>query len=181
MYRLNPEDHPRPGIHGVLNDFDLVSDENKLPGPHASMQRTGTRPFLANDLLRDTPVRHLYRHDLESFLHVLRWIGSRFNGPDREDTTVLKRWLTCEKEDLIGNRIVVDQLAFTPHYRSLVSTYMALNSIFSQGQMKMSLLAGEFATDSEEYQAQNRTLCDSVTFESFMAALEGGGSSDGTV
>ncbi|TCD71759.1 hypothetical protein EIP91_005525 [Steccherinum ochraceum] len=66
-------------IVGVLNDFDLVSRvvsvENQEP---SSKHRTGTKPFMAMDLLSEKPPLHIYRHDLESLLYVMLWHTHRF-------------------------------------------------------------------------------------------------------
>ncbi|KAG2107426.1 uncharacterized protein F5147DRAFT_653300 [Suillus discolor] len=55
---------------GVLNDYDLFSLADE-PGPRGN-ERTGTVPFMALDLLtkdgQQGKVKHLYRHDLESFM-----------------------------------------------------------------------------------------------------------------
>ncbi|KAF9245420.1 hypothetical protein BU15DRAFT_71172 [Melanogaster broomeanus] len=65
-YRFNGK------VIGVLNDYDLVSltsSENPL-----GYERTGTILFMAIDLLnansRDGETKHLYRHDMESFIWV---------------------------------------------------------------------------------------------------------------
>jgi len=64
-------------LMGVLNDYDLSSLAS-AQGP----ERTGTVPFMALDLL--TPkgqggeIKHLYRHDLESFIWVLVWVCLRY-------------------------------------------------------------------------------------------------------
>ncbi|KAJ7795014.1 hypothetical protein B0H14DRAFT_116794 [Mycena olivaceomarginata] len=55
-------------LYGVLNDFDLAAFHDGSV-PSTSKQRTGTKPFMARDLLEHPPPRHLYRHDLESFLY----------------------------------------------------------------------------------------------------------------
>ncbi|KAG1888135.1 hypothetical protein F4604DRAFT_1080581 [Suillus subluteus] len=58
---------------GVLNDYDLSSLADDQ-GPRGN-ERTGTVPFMALDLLsakaQRGEVKHLYRHDLESFMWVL--------------------------------------------------------------------------------------------------------------
>ncbi|KAF9236277.1 hypothetical protein BU15DRAFT_77121 [Melanogaster broomeanus] len=69
-YRLNGK------VIGVLNDYDLASlKTSKNP---LGYERTGTIPFMAIDLLvansRDGTVKHLYRHDMESFIWVFIWI-----------------------------------------------------------------------------------------------------------
>jgi hypothetical protein len=66
---------------GVLNDYDLSSLANE-PGPRGN-ERTGTVPFMARDLLTEEgqrgEIKHLYRHDLESFIWCFAWISLRYN------------------------------------------------------------------------------------------------------
>jgi serine/threonine protein kinase len=65
---------------GVLNDYDLSSLAN-VQGPQGN-ERTGTVPFMARELLTEEgqrgKVKHLYRHDLESFMWVFVWICLRY-------------------------------------------------------------------------------------------------------
>ncbi|KAG1775864.1 hypothetical protein EV702DRAFT_1198772 [Suillus placidus] len=65
---------------GVLIDYDLSSLAN-IVGPQGN-ERTGTVPFMALDLLtaqaQRGEVKHLYRHDLESFMWVFAWIFLRY-------------------------------------------------------------------------------------------------------
>jgi hypothetical protein len=67
-------------LMGVLNDYDLSSLAS-AQGPQGN-ERTGTVPFMALDLL--TPegqggeIKHVYRHDLESFIWVLVWVCFRY-------------------------------------------------------------------------------------------------------
>ncbi|KAG1816325.1 uncharacterized protein BJ212DRAFT_1480776 [Suillus subaureus] len=65
---------------GVLNDYDLSSLAN-VQGPQGN-ERTGTVPFMALDLLTEEgqrgEVKHLYRHDLESFMWCFAWISLRY-------------------------------------------------------------------------------------------------------
>ena len=64
-------------VFTVLNDFDLaVSVDIKSM---SSKHRTGTKPFVAIDLLGPDPTVHMYCHDLESMFYVLVWITSRFH------------------------------------------------------------------------------------------------------
>jgi serine/threonine protein kinase len=64
-------------IYAVLNDFDLAvsADVKSMSSKH----RTGTKPFMAIDLIHPDPTVHMYRHDLESMFYVLVWINSRFH------------------------------------------------------------------------------------------------------
>ena len=71
-------------IYGVLNDLDLAVDADVKSA--SSKQRTGTKPFMAIDLLRHDPPVHMYCHDLESMFYVVVWITSRFhNGEEISD------------------------------------------------------------------------------------------------
>ncbi|RDB14858.1 hypothetical protein Hypma_016351 [Hypsizygus marmoreus] len=73
----------------VLNDFDLATLRN--PGTGANLQHCGTVQFMAIDLLRSgNKIRHLYRHDLESFIWVLIWVV--FNGTERYHQDVNEHW-----------------------------------------------------------------------------------------
>ena len=76
--------------YGVLNDFDLAVDADVKSA--SSKQRTGTRPFMAIDLLRDDPSVHMYRHDLESMFYVLVWITSRFHNGTEITDPPLQEW-----------------------------------------------------------------------------------------
>ncbi|TAQ83209.1 hypothetical protein B7494_g8467 [Chlorociboria aeruginascens] len=70
------EDDPK----GLLIDLDLARGvKNRLERPRG---RTGTMEFMAIGALRGET--HSYRHDLESFLYVLIWVGLRY-GHDTED------------------------------------------------------------------------------------------------
>ncbi|KAG2149131.1 uncharacterized protein EDB93DRAFT_1337101 [Suillus bovinus] len=67
---------------GVLNDYDLSSLADD-PGPRGN-ERTGTVPFMALELLSEQgqrgEVKHLYRHDLESFMWCFAWISLRYEN-----------------------------------------------------------------------------------------------------
>jgi hypothetical protein len=54
-------------------DFDLSSWKAALKGHYTmtSQQRTGTLPYMAQELLVGTSRTHLYRHDLESLFYVM--------------------------------------------------------------------------------------------------------------
>ena len=92
-------------IYAVLNDFDLaVSADVKIT---LSKQCTGTKPFMAIDLLQPDPPVHMYRHDLESLFYVLVCTMSRFHNRDEialpplqelvdnDGVTVTKKKLLC--------------------------------------------------------------------------------------
>ncbi|KAG2124891.1 hypothetical protein DEU56DRAFT_589387 [Suillus clintonianus] len=65
---------------GISNDYDFSSLADDL-GPRGN-ERTGTVPFMAIDFLTEEgqrgEVKHLYRHDLESFMWVFIWVCLRY-------------------------------------------------------------------------------------------------------
>ncbi|THH29943.1 hypothetical protein EUX98_g4233 [Antrodiella citrinella] len=74
--------HVKDGVlKGVLNDFDMASVglfRDALQGTPSS--GTGTRLFMAIELLGSPPSPHYYRHDLESLMYVMLWHASRYIG-----------------------------------------------------------------------------------------------------
>ncbi|KAJ7614203.1 hypothetical protein DFH06DRAFT_1484423 [Mycena polygramma] len=69
-------------VYGVLNDYDLAEFYKPEPQPPSSKQRTGTKPYMAIDLLVRNPPKHQYRHDLESFLYVLVFLTCEIGRSD---------------------------------------------------------------------------------------------------
>ncbi|KAF8421855.1 hypothetical protein EV426DRAFT_608215 [Tirmania nivea] len=63
-----PRDTP---LRGCLIDLDYAIEASAQPS--GALDRTGTYPFIAIQILRGQE-RHRYRHDLESFLYVLLWV-----------------------------------------------------------------------------------------------------------
>ncbi len=64
-------------VCGVLNDFDLSS---LLPLVDvSSLHCTGTPPYMAHDLLKESDIGHLYRHDLEALFYVSLMLCCRYH------------------------------------------------------------------------------------------------------
>jgi hypothetical protein len=67
---------------GVLNNYDLSS--LAIAQDPQGNKCTGTVPFMALDLLSKQgqrgEIKHLYRHDLESFMWVLAWVCLHYKG-----------------------------------------------------------------------------------------------------
>ncbi|KAF8422175.1 hypothetical protein EV426DRAFT_513499, partial [Tirmania nivea] len=63
-----PRDTP---LRGCLIDLDYAIEASTQPS--SALDRTGTYPFMAIQILLGQE-RHRYRHDLESFLYVLLWV-----------------------------------------------------------------------------------------------------------
>jgi len=78
MFRIiktqrNAEGETEYKVYGVLTDYDLSSWVASLKNNYAktSQQRTGTPPYMAQELLRGTNDIHLYRHDIESLFYIM--------------------------------------------------------------------------------------------------------------
>ncbi|KAG1893856.1 uncharacterized protein F5891DRAFT_1116491 [Suillus fuscotomentosus] len=118
---------------GVLNDYDLSSLANAV-GPQGN-ERTGTVPFMALDLLtkegQQGKVKHLYRHDLESFMWVFAWICFRYKqGVLLRRSRPLDEWATS---DAIACR--VEKSDFLMNF----SNYLPTNLKTSQSAIDLSL------------------------------------------
>jgi len=86
--------------YGVLNDFDLSTIMN--PGDRnpnrQGLERTGTLPFMAVELLEDEgfdgKVPRRYDHELESFCWVLVWVSRCvLGGQESVRPPILGEWL----------------------------------------------------------------------------------------
>ena len=78
MYRL-VEEEGKPKVYGVLTDYDLSSWTNSMKQDYTrtSQQRTGTPPYMAQELLKGESPVHLYRHDVESLFYVMLLMAAR--------------------------------------------------------------------------------------------------------
>ncbi|KAJ8482337.1 hypothetical protein ONZ45_g14989 [Pleurotus djamor] len=92
-------------LYGVLNDFDLAimtAQANKGP---SSKQRTGTRPFMAIELLeKSPPPPHIHRHDLESCFYLLL---------DLSSGRLATSWATKGVEDLVNAKVAIGYSAMS--------------------------------------------------------------------
>jgi hypothetical protein len=88
-------------VYGVLNDFDLGKD---LSQP-TSKQRTGTKPFMACDLLvLDNPPAHVYRFDLESLFYVMVFAVYHYHDKKEIDGPPYKLWEELGTEALLEKK-----------------------------------------------------------------------------
>jgi len=76
---MNAEGEPEQKVYGVLTDYDLSSWRKDLGTDYTrtSQQRTGTPPYMAQELLKGTDTAHLYRHDVESLFYIMLMMGGR--------------------------------------------------------------------------------------------------------
>ncbi|KAI0055911.1 hypothetical protein BV25DRAFT_1894866 [Artomyces pyxidatus] len=107
MVRVTDSDVPggKPIISGVMNDWDLANIRDT--SQHTGLERTGTLPFQALELLTHKywqgEIERLYRHDLEALIWVLPWVFLRMNGENTIENPPLEEWQTndyrtCYKE-----------------------------------------------------------------------------------
>ena len=75
----NDAGEPVNKVYGVLTDYDLSSWTAKMNSNYVktSQHRTGTPPYMAQELLKGTSSVHLYRHDVESLFYIMLLTGVR--------------------------------------------------------------------------------------------------------
>lgn len=154
-------------LYGVLNNFDLAVFHEREERS-TSKQRTGTKPYMATDLLVANPPKHLYRHDLESFLYVLVFLTC-----DTRSST-LGKWeelgtdaLAAAKDSAISN------VGFPPQKPSLLkfdAWTRNLHKMFATGIFARSIHALTVGRAPVEF--DNKTLGNNVTFDTFAEALQ---------
>ncbi|KAJ7212510.1 hypothetical protein GGX14DRAFT_620653 [Mycena pura] len=160
-------------VYGVLNDFDLaiqLNDERRS----TSKQRTGTKPYMAIDLLVPQPPSHLYRHDLESFLYVLVFLTCKIEG------SLLANWKDLAMDSLSDlKHVAIAKSGFPPtrdHFRQFLLWIVGLCELFGAGfsnlrrhnnSVKIAELTGNAPSNFEV-----ETLGGAVDFDKFKAVLE---------
>lgn len=59
----------------------MIFEEDRTLPAASSKHRTATPPFMAHELVDSRGfVRHLYRHELESFLYIMVWTAVSYEG-----------------------------------------------------------------------------------------------------
>jgi len=85
-------------IRGYLIDFDLASLAER---ESENLDRTGTMPFMALELLdsvaRKAPIIHAYEHDAEAVCWVVLWLGVQYEGGKRV-THSFQEWESVSAE-----------------------------------------------------------------------------------
>ncbi|KAJ6586748.1 hypothetical protein B0H10DRAFT_2442670 [Mycena sp. CBHHK59/15] len=160
-------------VYGVLNDFDLALRLNDEP-PSTSKQRTGTKSYMAIDLLVPEPPYHLYRHDLESFLYVLVFLTCQIEG------STLADWEHLAMEDLRDKKnTAITQSTFPPtkdHFQRFRLWILAISRLFRTGFNNRGSHKGDAEvaalTGGAPPSFHDVTLGGSVTFDMFAAILE---------
>ncbi|KAJ7882819.1 hypothetical protein B0H14DRAFT_1458935 [Mycena olivaceomarginata] len=158
-------------LYGVLNDLDLAIqyDEVRLS---TSKQRTGTKPYMARDLLVANPPKHLYRHDLESFLYVLAFLTCDNSSLAKWESLGMEQLRKEKHEALTGDGFPPQQ----PSFQGFLVWITYLGELFNEGLGKRKKHQGALRLarmmGTPEPTFDDDTLGGSVTFETFSAVLE---------
>ncbi|KAI0055907.1 hypothetical protein BV25DRAFT_1921449 [Artomyces pyxidatus] len=108
MVRVTRAPDGAEAVSGVMNDWDLAN----LRGisQHTGLERTGTLPFQALELLTDEywrgEVERLYRHDLEALIWVLPWVFLRMKGERTVKNPPLEAWQTSKYRTCYVKKLV---------------------------------------------------------------------------
>ena len=90
---INAKGQQERKVYGVLTDYDLSSWTEHLKGDYTrtSQQRTGTPPYMAQELLEPKCTNHLYRHDVESLFYVMLLMCGRHTFSNAKDEEATRR------------------------------------------------------------------------------------------
>ena len=169
--------------HGILNDFDMASMRKKDGTIDSDKDRhhhlTGTRPFMALDLLETPsatePTFHLYRHDLESFFYILVWAATRYKFSTGAMIAVreLDKWSGEEALDAkLGFYYKMGMTQWKaqyclPEFSGLWDVWVVpLFRIFRDARVEAISAVEQNQTDYDLSTYNGR-----ITFETFMAAI----------
>jgi serine/threonine protein kinase len=163
-------------VYAVLNDLDLaVSADVKST---SSKHRTGTKPFMAIDLIHPDPTIHMYRHDLESIFYVLVWITSRFHDGQEIADPPLQEW--ADNDDLL---LVEKKRSFflsmpprTKQFESFGRWVVSMQTMFRDGFSSKTQYLAELSVAESQAQRlahfDDETLSNLITFDRFQAVLD---------
>ncbi|KAF8877712.1 hypothetical protein BD779DRAFT_1803889 [Infundibulicybe gibba] len=167
MYR---RDH-NGKIYGVLNDYDLARC-GRPTGPR-SMQKTGTKQFMAVDLLDPDesclPI-HLYRHDLESLFYVILFHLCKHSKEGERSVPFLEAWLEIPQYQLFHvkmvffNKAKISLPSVQKDFAPINGWITELYWMFRRGYASRTMSARLESFD-------DTTLGGHVTFEQFTAIL----------
>ncbi|KAF9477562.1 hypothetical protein BDN70DRAFT_881047 [Pholiota conissans] len=115
-------------INGVLRDYDLSLFCNISKDRSNSLQRTGTKSYVAIDLLKENPISHFYRHDLESLFYGVVILTSRYHDGREIDNAPYADWFTLGSKYLKSQKISLisgpqEEVMLTPSFEKLVRPY----------------------------------------------------------
>ena len=165
-------------IFGVLNDYDLaIFKSNTSP---SSKNRTGTKPFMAIDLLGQNPDVHRYRHDLESMFYVIVFVTTRYHDGKEIADPPLQKWLDFSQDLLKDAKVsfIHDTLPpTTPSYTGFDDWTDEMRKMLSHARTARTDYLGrarraEHAGNTLPPVFDLETLGGYVSFETFRAILD---------
>jgi hypothetical protein len=147
-------------VHGVLNDYDLASfEQDKDKGP-TSDHRTGTKPFMAFDLLNERwKGGHYYRHDLESLFYIILCFACRYRCPGvpARDPRSYENWFTDSEESVYSakNSLIHDttfsSFPVQPHFKDFTPWLNRVYGMLNVGhRQRPSLFLLELGEETNE-------------------------------
>jgi serine/threonine protein kinase len=149
-------------VYGVLNDFDLSSRLSSI-SEVTSLQRTGTKPYMAHELLdKNWDKGHLYRHDLESLFYVMVIFCSDY---DKQESKLVKlknsqyqRWFSSTNAD-----VQLFKRAWLPHVEAEIQTTSVFSgfNVFYLSRLRKYVAAGhnakhQFLTDWKDFEEERQ-------------------------
>ncbi|KAL5524083.1 hypothetical protein ACEPAG_8256 [Sanghuangporus baumii] len=169
-------------VQGVLIDFDLAS-VGKPGGEGHHGRRTGTRRFMAIDLLEKETPPHLERFDWESLFYVICWIGTHYSNGTEIQTTALETWDADDDEtlSLVKHSVLAGLkpnlgILFTDFYKPLFSLWIQdMQSMFRAANLektKFEIAKAANPDPEEDTLVFHETLGNHVTWDKFWQILE---------
>ncbi|KAF5381167.1 hypothetical protein D9757_009422 [Collybiopsis confluens] len=127
-------------VYGVLNDFDLSSLLTRMDKSPTLKHRTGTKPFMAHNLLNtEWDKGHLYRHDLESLFYIILIVSCHYSGPTtRAYSLPYKAWFDGVDQVISASKIEFLQsesmeLPVQTYYNGFTQWLIKIRQMLNQG------------------------------------------------
>ncbi|KAF9643615.1 hypothetical protein BDM02DRAFT_3123168 [Thelephora ganbajun] len=142
-------------VYGVLTDYDLSSwtKDLKTDYTRTSEQRTGTPPYMAQELLKGTSTTHLYRHDVESLFYIMLLMCGRHTfghvkeraGKETKRQVVMREgnrpyedWFDAPSYALLGKNkssffLDIEDIELSPAFEDFRTWLQSLQIAFSKG------------------------------------------------
>ncbi|KAF5365871.1 hypothetical protein D9757_011029 [Collybiopsis confluens] len=166
-------------VYGVLNDFDLSSLLTRMDKSPTSKHRTGTKPFMAHNLLNtEWDKGHLYRHDLESLFYIILIVSCHYSGPTtRAYSLPYKAWFDGDDQVISAFKIKFlesdsQTLPVQTYFAGFAHWIFLIRLMLSTGygdRPRFPYLSDEARIKAEQYDWD--TLGGHVTYTKFMEVL----------